>query len=371
MKRCLLILTAAVLILTVGTSSASVSDIVLHLQNGTSPEWDEESQEGWEEKSGILYDTVTKTLIRISDNTDCGERLVVEPGTRYICTGALNTNGTIREIVLPDGLEVIGRESLSGKTEMDAQAAIETIRVPASVRLIQEPIGTGYYSYCCRKPLFEVDPDNPRYMSTPDGLLIDKQEGTLLWCASMPEPRVVTVPDGIRRIAPYAFLLCDEIVSVELPDSLVEIGEGAFSMMAGLQEVTIPSGVLRIGPGNFKWIGTREWAAGAEGEIEEYYGDDSQQPITSEEILQRFGIDRKPGITFEGTDALLQSGEDWNGNFIPFSDFEGCSLTFRIPDGAFCLEFLEAYARDDYVDGELIRVIEKDGSDRPLVSYEP
>ena len=368
MKRILLCMVIGILVYVYGMSYADDADTLCCLENGFMPNDIQyhdmrstyrykvdpmnELPEGWEIIDGVLYDMNTKTLVVIPDETDCGEILSVAPGTQYICRGALTLNDTIKEIYLPDGVKVIGQESLTGYAFAADEVAIEKIHVPASVRLIQEPLAKSKYSEGCGKPLFMVDENNPRYISTPDGLLIDKLEGTVIWCALFPEKRVVTVPDGIRRIAPYAFAGCDEIISVELPDSLIEIGEGAFSMMFGLKELTIPENVLRIGPRNFDAVGD-SWVY------------DENNEMIDKEALEMFGINRSPGIHFLGTEFLFEMDceiDDYGEPWYIFRGFDTCNLPVECPAGAKSLEILENYYGS--YGGMRLTVVEPDGTSR-------
>ena len=47
----------------------------------------------------------------------------------------------------------------------------------------------------------------------------------------------VTIPDSVKKIAPYAFYKHNGLLSVSLPDSLVEIGEAAFCGCTNLEDV--------------------------------------------------------------------------------------------------------------------------------------
>ena len=47
----------------------------------------------------------------------------------------------------------------------------------------------------------------------------------------------VTIPEGVKKIAPYVFYKHNGLLSVSLPDSLVEIGEAAFSGCTNLYDV--------------------------------------------------------------------------------------------------------------------------------------
>ena len=361
MRKALILLTITVMTcISIAAAADDLTDL-LCLKNGIKPDnqiyeemyYSDPLPEGcpdsWKIKDGVLYDTATKTALIISEDAGSNGTLTFEPGTRFICADALQMNETIREMILPDGLEVIGECALTGFIGIDSDPELQTIHVPSSVRLIQEPLGTCVYSMGCSKPYFIVDESNPRYVSMPDGLLIDKLENAVLWCASFREPRTITVPDGIRRIAPFAFAGCHEIVSVSLPESLIEIGEGAFDMMSGLTEITIPKNVLRIGSGNFAWVGRDEyeqWYLDRNGQLImcPVNSTDGIQKLSDDEVLRKFGIDRQPGITFKGTAFLLEVHKPLED--YPYdTTFEPCCLPVRCPAGAFCLDYLETVAQ--------------------------
>ena len=56
----------------------------------------------------------------------------------------------------------------------------------------------------------------------------------------------VTIPDGVIRIATYAFGGCSSVTSVTIPDSVTSIGGQAFYGCTSLTSVTIPVGVTEI-----------------------------------------------------------------------------------------------------------------------------
>ena len=59
--------------------------------------------------------------------------------------------------------------------------------------------------------------------------------------------QILTVPEGVKKIAPEAFEGINTLYRVILPDSLLEIGESAFKNCGGLQYVSIGSGLETIG----------------------------------------------------------------------------------------------------------------------------
>ncbi len=383
MKKMLILIIAGILLFTATWAAADDLEDLLRLKNGIKPDSEnyedmsfyinqaDSCPEGWEIKDGILYNKTLKTALYISEEAVVDGIVTVAPETRMICADALQVQEPNREIQirLPDGLKVIGERALTGPLQYCEDGFVQTVHVPASVRLIQEPLGECSMSLVSGKPSFIVDENNPRYTSTSDGLLIDKLEDAVLWCASFPETRTVTVPDGIRRIAPYAFAGCDEIVSVSLPDSLIEIGESAFCLMPGLTEITIPENVLRIGYGNFSLVGRDEfekWYLSEEGKVViGLVNEQNGRPeLTNKEVLQKFGIDRQEGITFLGSAFILEPLEPTQSYPHDYT-LEPCFLPVRCPADAFFLDYLE-YFQSKTLPTWQLTIIEPDGSTRTL-----
>lgn len=90
----------------------------------------------------------------------------------------------------------------------------------------------------------EVSDKNP-YYKTVDGILYSKNGKTLLKC---PNHRTedVAIPDGVERIAPYAFESC-RFQSVSMPDTLKQIGKLAFLSCQNLKHVDLGNGITRLG----------------------------------------------------------------------------------------------------------------------------
>jgi hypothetical protein len=54
------------------------------------------------------------------------------------------------------------------------------------------------------------------------------------------------IPEGTTRIDDFAFLECDNLVSVSIPESVEEIGEDAFGYCVNLASITLPSSLRFI-----------------------------------------------------------------------------------------------------------------------------
>lgn len=141
-----------------------------------------------------------------------------------------NTN--LAEIHLPDKLEYIGYEAFGVESfsimtnefaEEYTNKDIEEVRIGKNVLWIG---GGAFSSYCIRN--FEVDPENPYYMSE-DGVIYSKDQTCLIACPTG-KNGVFQIPDGVVKVSPDAFqnngfyseVILDSygIVSIILPDSV-------------------------------------------------------------------------------------------------------------------------------------------------------
>ena len=59
------------------------------------------------------------------------------------------------------------------------------------------------------------------------------------------------IPDGIEKIAPYAFEECNSLVSISMPNSVTSIGLGAFNFCRNLETVNMGNSVTYIGESAF------------------------------------------------------------------------------------------------------------------------
>lgn len=68
----------------------------------------------------------------------------------------------------------------------------------------------------------------------------------------------IVISSGITEIPLYAFLLCDQVESVEIPNTVETIGDSAFEACRSLKSVEIPSSVKSIGTGAFSFCSSLE-----------------------------------------------------------------------------------------------------------------
>ena len=180
-------------------------------------------------------------------------------------------------VVIPDGVEVIGREAFVAGWH--TASPITSIVIPDSVKKIED---SAFY-YCSNLTEITI-PDSVTEIGsgifyecsllkkvTLSRNLCEIPWSTFNSCSALTD---ITLPEGITAIGPYAFFGCrflselvihdgvttigedafsySDLYSVRLPDSLTELRDRAFQACGNLQSVTLPAGLKRIGAYTFK-----------------------------------------------------------------------------------------------------------------------
>lgn len=148
---------------------------------------------------------------------------------------------------IPDGTKKIGDFAF-------ARSGLTSITIPEGVT----QIGYGAFYHCDNlnqvtlpASIEEIEPEAfektgwiENWKKSGSGTFLTAGNGILL-AYNGSEP-AVTIPEGVRIIAPGVFAEHVEITSVVLPDSLETIGEGAFEACSRLKQVSGGTNVLRI-----------------------------------------------------------------------------------------------------------------------------
>lgn len=98
---------------------------------------------------------------------------------------------------------------------------------------------------------FYICEEGNNYFSSKDGVLYTKDGQSLVMFPPALIEATLTIPDGTRKLAPYALSNCTALTKVILPESLEEIGDFAFRS-CNLSEFTIGKNVRHIGCGVFQ-----------------------------------------------------------------------------------------------------------------------
>ena len=133
----------------------------------------------------------------------------------------------ITSLTVPDSVTEIGYRPFDGCS------SLTSINLPYALTRIDGLFDdTAWY---------KNQPDGAAYL----GAVLYKYKGT------MPENTAITVKEGTKSIADFAFEDCAGLTSVQMPSSVRIIGDGAFAGCTGLTSATIPFGAENLGGGAF------------------------------------------------------------------------------------------------------------------------
>ena len=143
-------------------------------------------------------------------------------------------NGTATKIVIADtynGVPVIKiyREAFKSNT------TIKSIVIPDSVTII----GQRAFYECSRLTSVTISDSVKRI-----------GERAFYYCYDLES---VTIGNGVTAIDSSAFYFCTSLTSITIPDSVTSIGNSAFSFCSSLTSITIPDSVTSIGNSAFSY----------------------------------------------------------------------------------------------------------------------
>ncbi len=163
---------------------------------------------------GVLFDKAITTLIRYPGNM-------------------------VGNYVIPGSVTRIGDHAFY------SAYGVKSLTIPDSVTNIDD------YAlfYCSSLTNITVGAGNPNFASA-GGVLFNWDLTTLI---QYPIGLTVNyaIPDGVIRIANYAFYYCNQMKQVTMPDSVTDIGDSSFFECYGLTSLAIGNGVTRIGSNAF------------------------------------------------------------------------------------------------------------------------
>lgn len=158
-------------------------------------------------------------------------------------------SGSASEVIIPDGVKVIGSRAFSGALDL------EKVTIPEGVEVISDKafeycfllreailphslkkIGNRCFAICNIKEL------NHPLLKIENGLAI--KDNSLLYCADSSLDNVI-IPEGIEVINASAFDMCDA-ESVTIPNSVKSIEFFGFGGCTNLKSVKLPEGLKVI-----------------------------------------------------------------------------------------------------------------------------
>ena len=173
-------------------------------------------------------------------NTDKITKVVFAEGINDIGQAAFSGCENLKEIVLPESLQIIETQAFAG-------CAIKSLNIGRNVALI---IPDAFDE--CEITTIKISADNAYYSTDRYGVIFNKAKTELVLFSDGFKMNSYTVPKTVEKIGDYAFLGNERLVTVDLPESLKEIGARAFSDCDNLRNVNIPSQLTLIGASAFE-----------------------------------------------------------------------------------------------------------------------
>ena len=190
------------------------------------------------------------------------------PGKLISIDGGFTDCSSLREIIIP---ETVTRITAASFFRCDA---LKNITIPKSV----VELGSHVFSYSDSMTAINVDQENPNYASV-DGVLYDKALTTLLEFPSGKESfeiapetlteiadeafasngkiRVLSFPEGVKRVGANMFYFCDKLTSVVFPESLERVGDRVLNFGQHLMTVSFRGKIPPFAEGEESLISSR------------------------------------------------------------------------------------------------------------------
>ena len=153
-----------------------------------------------------------------------------------------------------DGGDVVIPEKLGGlpaaqvrRNVFNENDSIITVHLPKAMKDITDE----QFCLCNNLRSITVASGNKVYSSV-DGVLY-KDKGKTLQLHPVAHSTEFDIPEGVTKIAPFAFFTNKDLTRVTIPSTVKEIGRNAFYDCETVREIYIPDSVKKVGAGAFSW----------------------------------------------------------------------------------------------------------------------
>lgn len=160
--------------------------------------------------------------IAISNNMQCTDM-------RIIGKGAFDKCGSLKEIIIPNGVEIIEDYAFNECENL------QLITIPSSVQSIAETA----FQRCYSLTEITVTNGNTQYHSE-NGILFNKDKTEIVCFPARKEEGRYTIPDGVKTVHSKAFCYCENLTEITIPKSVTKIGDRAFVECNNLKKAYVP-----------------------------------------------------------------------------------------------------------------------------------
>ena len=311
-----------------GLTSVTIPSSVTHVG------WD-----AFDACADALYDATTIPGVRLVDGWAVGWCSGISPnldlaGVRGLADGVFFGCGDLTSVAIPADVTSIGDGAFSGCTAVrsvewrcglsrpfaeifpDSYASLTNVMLGAGVLALPAGVFNGceaLANVAFPATLTDFGDNDLRWLGERMGKSGLWMENGWVVGYIGTAPQEVTIPDGVKGIAAYAFEGQAAVVSVTIPCGVTRIGRSAFSGCSALSAVTIPSSVTDVGMSAF---------AGCEG----------IRTVAFEALPQiPKGLELVEGSAWIEEDETLNGATVWRSNVIGHN--QSTELAFDIPVG--------------------------------------
>ena len=243
---------------------------------GEMPDWSYSSPAPWyEERDAVKSVSIEEGITTVGSYAfyDCSNLRTAELADSIVSikTDAFTNCTGLEEICLPTHLVNIWSGAFAGCSTLTA------IIIPDST----EWIGGGAFRGCSSLTSVSMSAETETGANAFEGCngLADDEGRVIIndvLYEYVGEDTLVTVPDGIRTIAPYAFQGCDFIENISFPGTLRHIGYMAFSGCSSLTALVFPASLETIGLFSFSFCTNLKYVM--------FFGDCPEFTVVGEDI---------------------------------------------------------------------------------------
>ncbi|AUW37073.1 hypothetical protein C1937_01235 [Metamycoplasma hominis] len=192
------------------------------------------NNKNFEIKDNFFIDKNNKKILAYLDKKTT--KVTIHSSIKEIGEGAFYGCKSLKEVVLNEGLEIIGNRAF-------LNTKIKSITIPGSVKEI------GNWAFNFSKISHISINSNNKNFEIKDNFFIDKNNKKILAYLDKKTTKV-TIPGSVKEIGESAFSGCKKLEEVILNEGLKKIGAWAFSN-TNIESITIPGSVKEIGEGAF------------------------------------------------------------------------------------------------------------------------
>lgn len=179
------------------------------------------------------------------------EKIVLPNTITHIEESAFERCLNISYIILPDSLSYVGKKAFNrcfnvayiqfnnSLQQIDEEAfgycnKLKNIQLSSNLKYIHPTA----FNNCSQLATISISTENEFYTAF-EGVLYDKKMTTLIRCPECYQTDIFTIPTSIKTIGAYAFYKCTRLINILLPQSIESIKEWALKDCYNIEHISV------------------------------------------------------------------------------------------------------------------------------------